>query len=52
MYEHKVIITKDQSIINAFLTEGWFVISVTAQHVSVAANSLPAAGAFCFVLKK
>jgi hypothetical protein len=55
MYEHKVIITKDESVINEMLAAGWFVVSVTAQHVAVStASSLTSSikGEFCFVLKK
>ena len=54
MYEHKVIITKDQNLINEMLAAGWFVVSVTAQHVASAVSYSHGAlaGEFCFVLKK
>jgi|688.fasta_scaffold2005833_1 hypothetical protein len=50
MYEHKVIITKDETVINEMLAAGWFVVSVTAQHI--AAGYGITKGDFCFVLKK
>jgi hypothetical protein len=49
--EHKVIITTDSYDINRYILDGWYVLSVTAQHVSAGAGSY-LKGAFCFVLER
>ena len=50
MSQQKVIITKDQDVINEMLATGWRVVSVTAQHI--AAGYGISTGAFCFVIEK
>ena len=55
MSQQKVVITKDASTINEMINAGWFVISVTAQHVSVSTTSnltCTINGEFCFILEK
>ena len=51
MKEQKVVITKCESTINALLSEGWVIESVTAQHVATGSGS-HLEGQFCFVLHK
>lgn len=51
--EQKVIITDSDRDINEWLSTGWTIISVTAQHVSNTGLPLDAIlGKFCFVLQK
>jgi hypothetical protein len=49
--EHKVVITSASEIINAYLKDGWFVLSVTPQYVSTGGASR-LDGKFCFALKR
>ena len=52
--EQKVIITDSQYDVQNFLDNGWKVVSVTAQHVSIASGSYLLAnnGKFCFILER
>jgi hypothetical protein len=52
--EQKVVITKNEKTINDLLNNGWQVVSVTAQFVSVSTtySSFKEQGDFCFVLKR
>jgi len=52
--EQKVVITKCEKTINDWLNNGWEIVSVTAQFVSVATtySSFNKKGDFCFVLKR
>ena len=54
MKEQKVVITDSAESINMDIKNGWRVVSVTAQHVSVASNVsyYKEFGKFCFVLEK
>jgi len=56
MKEQKVVITDSGESINMDIKDGWRVVSVTAQHVSVSTNAhadyLKEFGKFCFVLEK
>lgn len=54
MIEQKVLITKDQEIINGMISTGWIVKSVIAQHVSVGGGtySTTEIGEFCFIMEK
>jgi len=53
MKQQIVIITDNQDSINSYLKVGWKVISVTAQHVSVATSMsyFKEFGKFCFLLE-
>jgi hypothetical protein len=52
--EQQVIITDSQHDVQIFLDEGWRVVSVTAQHVSISGSSYLSVnnGKFCFVLER
>lgn len=56
--EQKVIIGKSDQDINEYLNKGWKVVSVTAQHVAIAAaasstySTEKIIGNFCFVLQR
>jgi len=56
MYNYKFLIVNDEHLVNILLNEGWEVVSVTAQHISVAgvreSFSKEATGNFAVVLKK
>ena len=47
--EQKVVITKNESIINEWLDKGWTIVSVTPQYI---ASSTYNQGAFCFVISR
>ena len=49
--EQAIIITDNQSNVNAVLKDGWLVKSVTAQLVATG-GSFPVYGKFCFVLER
>jgi len=55
MKRNKIIITKDETLINDYLDNDWIVKSVTAQHfsytTSVTITHLEE-GNFCFLLEK
>ena len=51
--EQKVIITKSAIDINEWLSRGWKVVSVTAQHVAITGTSWQDIwGNFCFVIER
>jgi hypothetical protein len=55
--EQKVLITDSQYDINDYLTKGWSIVSVTAQHVAAYAggntySSNTISGKFCFVIER
>ena len=54
MAEQKVVITDSADSINFYLNNGWRLISVTAQHVSVATivSYFKEFVIFCFVIEK
>ena len=59
MKEQKVIVlsgsdyaSEMQVRINEMIDEGWFVVSVTAQHVAGSSQTSPARGGYLIVLEK
>ena len=46
----KVVVTKNDNIINAYLNDNWKVVNVASQHV--ASSGLNLYGDFCFVIEK
>jgi hypothetical protein len=51
MMKQKVVISREQTIINDYIKKGWKVQSVTSQCVSTGGSSL-LRGDFCFILEK
>ena len=51
MWRYKTLITNNQDDINAMLDDGWFIDSVTAQHVATG-SSVSIIGKFLVVFKK
>jgi hypothetical protein len=51
MNEYKVIITKDEEKINQMIKEGWFIDTITAQHVATGSIST-SKGNFLIVFKR
>ena len=49
--EHKVVITSVSEIVNGYLRDGWYVLSVTPQYVSTG-GAPHLDGKFCFVLER
>lgn len=54
MKQQKFLMVDDTREINGYLEEGWEIISVTAQHVSVSTtyNSMERAGKFAVVIQR
>ena len=52
MKEQKVLITHNDSGVQRLLDQGWYIISVTAQHVAIGELSSRLEGNFCFILEK
>lgn len=60
MKDQKVVITSDAKEINDFISQGWAVTSVTAQHVAISHGAAVYGtidkpgirGYFCFVMEK
>ena len=51
--EQKIIISDSQYDVQKLLDNGWKVISVTAQHVSIGGGSYTTNnGKFCFILER
>lgn len=52
--KQKVVITDSQYEIQNLINEGWRVVSVTAQHVSISGSSYLSVnnGKFCFILER
>ena len=50
--QQKVIITKYQSAVNDYLSDGWQIVSITAQRVATGVDHTAVLGEFCFVIQK
>lgn len=51
MQEYKVVITKSEEKINRLISEGWFIDTVTAQHVATGSIGT-SEGKFLIVFKR
>lgn len=51
MQEYKVIITKSEEKINEFISQGWSIDSITAQHVATGSIAT-SKGSFLIVFKR